>query len=155
MAEPGELDLLKDEYWIVGWPVFALHSDRFPYLVYRLAGGIYSLVTVPKKIKDKLAMLEWVQMQSLKYKYQACLVFSAKQAYYFNAPGKIEETRIPAMGGTIVNWDKLRSGEIKEKVMEGKLKVYATDNPKSELPNVTSTGMRIAFEGVEPLVAAN
>lgn len=156
MAEPETTDLLNDEYWIVTWPGYTLHSSRFPYLVFRMAGGVYAPVKVPGKLKDRLAIWEWALGQVKLYGREACLVMGAEHAIYVRRDGRMEESRVPAMGGTVISWDKWKRGEIREQQWGQPPKtVYLTDNPKSEVPGVSTTNERLVVSGAEPMIRAN
>lgn len=164
MATQETLDLLTDEYWIVGWPGYTLHSNKFPYLVYRLASGVYAPVKIPPKYQDPLSWLEWAREQTEKYRRPTCLVLSPKHCFYVHSVTKIEESKIPAMGGSVVNFEKWVRKEIAEFSLEiggatdtsrPTVTIFATNNPKSEMPSVMTNNERIRVEGLEKTMAAN
>jgi hypothetical protein len=156
MAEPATLDLLNDEYWIVTWPGFTLLSTKFPYLVIRMAGGIYAPVKARENYPDQLALIEWAQKQATQYHREACLILAPKHCYYIHSPNKILESDVPAMGGTVISFEKWRLGEI----LEGKIgspprSVFWTENPQSEVPSVSTTNERIEIKGLESKINVN
>lgn len=109
------IDLISDDYTIIPWPTGNIHSCKFPYVVIRLAFGVFSIKDLPKDILDCgiHELLAVCMNATLVSKLQSCLVISKKECFYLK-PDKniVRDKRVPT-GGTIVNWQKFLSGEIK------------------------------------------
>ncbi|MFH2013408.1 MAG: hypothetical protein ABIJ17_00330 [Patescibacteria group bacterium] len=125
------IDLLFDDYTTIGWPQDKIHSDYFPYLLIRLAFGIFSLVAISKKFatRDIDELIEIYKDFSALHGYRVCLVLGKHECFYIEPDGKAIENDKPPTGGSIINWWKLQEGLIKVVDITDDRKIfYGKDN---------------------------
>ncbi len=109
-----KIDLLKDEYSFVTWPDGKIHSQKFPYLSMRIIYGIYSITSVPTNLNNFTSVLLWAKNIAISKGIKVGLVTSKHECYYIDPSGNIIKSSQPPSGGSIINWEKLESGEIEK-----------------------------------------
>ena len=126
------INLISGDYTITTWPDGKIHSDEFPYLLIRVAFGVYSLLAVSKEAvaNDLDGLLDDFSKAGATSGYRTCLVLSASKCFYIEPTGKTVEDKNPPTGGTIVNWQKFGNGVIKKNdIGSGRAMFYTEDGP--------------------------
>ncbi len=130
------IDLLSDDYIITTWPAGKIHSQNFPYLVIRLAFGVYSPMAISKEAANSGIdqLLNACREAGAVSGFRACLVISENKCFYIEPDGKIIDNKEPPSGGSIVNWRKFLEGLIKTVDLGGDRAIfYAKDGSSKTL----------------------
>ena len=124
------IDLITGDYTIIRWPDGKIHSNKFPYLLIRVAFGVYSIKTVLKEIIDNdiNGFLGACREAGAASGYRACLVISESKCFYIEPDGKTVENNNPPSGGTIVNWQKFVDGVIKRVGLDNDKAIFYAEN---------------------------
>ena len=125
------INLILGDYTITTWPDGKTHSDEFPYLLIRVAFGVYSVKTVSKEIIDNdiNGFLGACREAGAASGYRACLVISESKCVYIEPDGKIVDDKEPPTGGSIINWQKFVDGVIKRVDLgDGRAMFYTEDS---------------------------
>jgi len=133
------IDLLSDDYTITTWPTGKIHSQNFPYLVIRLAFGVYSPMAMSKEAVscDIDQLLNACREASVSSGLRACLVINENKCFYIEPDGKIVDNKKPPSGGSIVNWQKFLEGLIKTVDRGGDRKIFYAKDDSGKVRVVT------------------
>ena len=126
------IDLISGDYIMTTWPDGKIHSYNFPYLLIRVAFGVYSLKAVSKESVDNdiNGLLGACKEAGAASGYRACLVVSESKCFYIEPDGKVVDDKNPPTGGSIINWQKFVDGVIKRVDMgNGRAMFYTEDSP--------------------------
>jgi hypothetical protein len=126
------IDLISGNYIMTTWPEGKIHSYNFPYLLIRVAFGVYSLIAISKEVVDNDidGLLDDCLKAGAASGYRACLVVSESKCFYIEPDGKTVENNNPPTGGSIINWQKFVNGMIKRVDLEnGRAMFYTEDSP--------------------------